>query len=136
MSSQALYCLFTSTRRACDLLYLPQFYDGYYDLEARDSNVYGLDSRSFQDVYLDGRELPYENVVEREYEDSGLWERDGLFSDEVPDFVSRELYDDYDLYTRDYDDLERRQFEPEFVERDYGFEYGVSIRLYLIFNNT
>ncbi len=94
--------------------------------------MYDFDSRSFQDVYLGGRELPYENVVEREYEDSGFWERDGLFSDEVPDFASRELYDDHDLYTRDYDDLERRQFEPGFAERDYGFEYGVSIRLYLI----
>ena len=98
--------------------------------------MYDLDSRDFQDIYLDDRELSYEGVMDREYEDSGLWERDGLFSDEVPDFVSRELYDDYDLYTRDYDDLERRQFEPEFVERDYGFEHGVSIRLYLILNNT
>ncbi len=33
--------------------------------------MYDFDSRSFQDVYLGGRELPYENVVEREYEDSG-----------------------------------------------------------------
>ncbi|KJA19138.1 hypothetical protein HYPSUDRAFT_44606 [Hypholoma sublateritium FD-334 SS-4] len=90
--------------------------------------MYDLDSRDFQDIYLDDRELSYEGVMDRECEDSGLWERDGLFDDELSDFVARELYDKYDLYGRDYDDLEERKFEPEIAGRDDGIEHELGAR--------
>jgi len=104
------------------------FYDAY-DLEARDLDMYNFDSRGFQDVYLDDRELSYEDAMVREYEDPGLWVRDGLFDDELSDFVARELYDEYDLYGRDYyNDLAERQFEPDLAEREDGFEYQLEAR--------
>lgn len=92
--------------------------------------MYNFDSRGFQDVYLDDRELSYEDAMVREYEDPGLWVRDGLFDDELSDFVARELYDEYDLYGRDYyNDLAERQFEPDLAEREDGFEYQVRLHL-------